>query len=74
MNDLWRGAIGGLAGTVAMSAAMLASRRTGAMRGEVPPRKITRNIEEAAGLREHLPRPAFEASEKNRGKRRGFAH
>ena len=62
MYDLWRGAIGGLAGTLAMSAAMAASRLTATMRGEVPPRKITRNIEEAAGVREHLSRPAFEAS------------
>ena len=32
------------------------------MPGEVPPRKITRKLEEAVGIHEHLSRPAFEAS------------
>ncbi len=62
MNDLWRGALGGLAGTLGMSAAMALSRRTRAMGGQVPPRKITRNVEKSAGIREHLSGPAFEAS------------
>lgn len=62
MNDLIRGAVSGLAGTVVMSAAMAATRLAGTMRGEVPPRQITGNVEESVGLREQLDRPAFEAS------------
>jgi uncharacterized membrane protein YagU involved in acid resistance len=62
MNDLWRGAIGGLAGTLVMSAAMAASRLAGTMRGEVPPRKITRHLAHAAGVRGDLSQPTFEAS------------
>ena len=62
MNDVMRGAIGGLAGTVVMSAAMAASRLTGTMRGEVPPRKVGGNFEEAVGIRDDLSREEFEAS------------
>lgn len=62
MNDAMRGAIGGLAGTLVMSAAMAATRLTGIMRGEVPPRKISGNFEEAVGILDDLSRPEFEAS------------
>jgi hypothetical protein len=44
-ETLVRGALAGLAGTVAMSAVMLAARRTGLM-GKMPPERITE-----AGLR-----------------------
>ncbi len=62
MNDVIRGVIGGLAGTVAMSAAMVATRVTGAMRRQVPPREIAANAEDAIGLLDHLSVPEFEAS------------
>ena len=62
MNDVIRGAIGGLAGTLVMSAAMAATRLTGTMRVEVPPRKISGNFEAAAGIRDDLSREEFEAS------------
>ena len=62
MNDATRGAIAGLAGTVAMSAAMAATRLAGVMRHEVPPRKITARSEDAVGLYDRLSQPEFEAS------------
>ncbi len=62
MDAIVRGALGGLVGTAAMSAAMAADRALGWMTGEVPPRKIARRAEEAVGIAQHLPRPAFEAS------------
>jgi hypothetical protein len=45
-----------------MSATMAATRVTGVMRGEVPPREVAGNVEEAVGLRDELTRSAFEAS------------
>lgn len=62
MNAIGRGVVGGLAGTAVMSATMAVDRALGWMTGEVPPRKVARRAEEAAGVRGHLSRPAFEAS------------
>lgn len=62
MNAIGRGALGGLAGTAVMSATMAVDRLLGWMTGEVPPRKIARRAEEAAGIAQHLTGPAFEAS------------
>jgi uncharacterized membrane protein YagU involved in acid resistance len=62
VDAIVRGAVGGLAGTAAMSATMALDRALGWMTGEVPPRKIARRAEEAVGIAQHLPRPAFEAS------------
>lgn len=62
MNHTIRGALAGLAGTAVMSAAMAATRAAGVMRGEVPPRKVGGNAEEAMGVRDEMSRPAFEAS------------
>lgn len=53
MNDdvqaALRGAVGGVAATTTMSAAMAAAHRAGAL-GEPPPRKITRRAEAAVGV------------------------
>jgi hypothetical protein len=62
MGEVLRGAVAGLAGTAAMSAAMAVAKATGLMAGESPPRKVGRNFEEAVGVRDELPRAAFEAS------------
>jgi hypothetical protein len=62
MNEVLRGAVAGLAGTAAMSAAMAVTKAAGLMPGESPPRKVARNFEEAAGVRDGLPPAAFEAS------------
>jgi hypothetical protein len=62
MRDAFRGMLAGLAGTSAMTATMLADRAWGGMRGELPPRSVGREAEEAVGLRRELSQPAFEAS------------
>jgi uncharacterized membrane protein YagU involved in acid resistance len=62
MEAVMRGMVAGLAGTAAMTAAMAAAKAAGLMAGEPPPREIAGNLEEAAGVRDDLPRPAFEAS------------
>ena len=62
MQDVIRGALAGLAGTVAMSAAMAGAKGARMMGGETPPRQVIRNIEESLGVREELSQPVFEAS------------
>ena len=62
MDDVLRGAVAGLAGTAAMSAAMAVAKAAGPMPGENRPRKVGRHFEEAVGVREELPREVFEAS------------
>jgi hypothetical protein len=62
MGPIVRGAVGGLAGTAAMSATMALDRAVGLMSGEVPPRKVGRRAEEAVGVARHLSAPEFEAS------------
>ena len=62
MNDLARGVISGLAGTVAMTTAMALARLTGIQGGELPPRKISRHAEKATGLHDRLSAIEFEAS------------
>jgi len=58
---LLRGAVAGLAGTAAMSAAMSVAKAAGLMAGEWPPRKVGRESQKAAGVHGALSRPAFEA-------------
>jgi uncharacterized membrane protein YagU involved in acid resistance len=62
MDAVGRGLVAGVAGTAAMTAAMAAAKAAGLMAGEPPPRTIAGNLEEAVGVRDVLPRPAFEAS------------
>lgn len=62
MNEVLRGAVAGLAGTAAMSAAVAVAKAAGLMPGEAPPREVARNFEEAVGVRDELPPAAFEAS------------
>src|SRR5437764_7307350 len=62
MDRVLHGAIAGLAGTAVMSAAMAADRILGGIRGEVPPRKVGKNLERAVGVWDELSQPAFEAS------------
>lgn len=62
MQQVLRGALAGLAGTVAISAAMAAAKAAGLMPGELPPRRVGRNVEESLGVRDELPPAAFEAS------------
>ena len=45
-----------------MSVAMAIAKAVGLVAGEPPPRTVSRNAEEAAGVYEPLPQPAFEAS------------
>jgi hypothetical protein len=45
-----------------MSAAMAIAKAAGLLAGEPPPRTVSRNLEEAVGLYDDLPRPVFEAS------------
>jgi hypothetical protein len=62
MDEILRGALAGCIGTVVMSATMAVAKAAGMMPGEPPPRQVAGNLEEAAGLRDELARPAFEAS------------
>jgi hypothetical protein len=62
MNERLRGAVAGLAGTAVMTSAMAVAKATGLMAGEWPPRNVARHFEEAIGVRDALPRPAFEVS------------
>jgi hypothetical protein len=62
MDEILRGALAGCAGTAVMTAAMGVAKAAGLMAGEPPPREVAGNLEEAAGVREALSRPAFEAS------------
>ena len=62
MNEVLRGAVAGLAGTAVMSGVMALAKKAGLMAGEPPPRTVARNFEEAIGVRDDLPQPAFEAS------------
>src|SRR4051812_26022815 len=62
MNDVVRGAVAGLVGTAAMSAAMAVAKAAGLLPGESPPRRVGRNSQEAVGVRDDLPQGAFEAT------------
>jgi uncharacterized membrane protein YagU involved in acid resistance len=57
-----RGAVAGLVGTVVMTGAMLAAKKAGMAPGELAPRGITENVQEKLGVRDRVPKPAFEAS------------
>ncbi len=54
---LVRGAVGGLAATVLMSAVMLGAQRAGLM-GRLPPKKITDGLLGMIGMRNKTPEPA----------------
>ena len=62
MEAILRGALAGGVGTATMTAAMAAAQAAGMMAGDVPPRRVAGNLEEALGVRVALPGPAFEAS------------
>ena len=61
MDALLRGGLAGLAGTAAMSGLMAAGHAAGLL-GTPPPEVITERVQEAAGVRDDLPEPAFTAS------------
>ena len=56
------GAVAGLAGTMAMTGAMVLMKKVGMVPGELEPKEIAQNTEKAIGMRSHLPQGAFEAS------------
>lgn len=62
MRLIARGAIAGLAGTTVMSAALLMAKKAGMVPGKVQPKEIVENLEEKLGVREYLPKSAFQAS------------
>jgi uncharacterized membrane protein YagU involved in acid resistance len=62
MKLVARGAVAGLIGTALMTAAMVPLKRASMAPGTVAPRRITENLEKKLGVRDLLPRPAFEAS------------
>jgi hypothetical protein len=62
MKTMLRGAVAGLAGTTAMTAAMLASKKAGMEPGKLEPKEVAENFEEIIGIRHYLPKRAFEAS------------
>lgn len=55
------GSLAGLVGTAAMSLVIAAGRAT-RLFWTPPPKLITANVERRAGVRQKLPRPAFDAS------------
>ncbi len=57
-----RGVAAGFAGTIAMSVVMLGLKRAGMEPGELEPREVAGNVEEAVGVRSLLSRRAFEIS------------
>lgn len=62
MRLITRGAVAGLVGTMVMSAAFLAAKEAGMVPGKVQPKEIAENLEEKLGVRDYLPKPAFQAS------------
>ena len=62
MKIITRGAVAGLVGTVVMRGAMFAAKKAGMAPGELAPRGITENVQEKLGVRDRVPKPAFEAS------------
>lgn len=62
MRTLGRGAVAGLAGTTAMTLAMLLAKGAGVAPGKLAPKGVTENVEEKFGVRDRLPEPAFEVS------------
>jgi uncharacterized membrane protein YagU involved in acid resistance len=57
-----RGVITGLVGTAVMSVAFLSMEKAGMVPGKLEPKEIADNFEEKIGVRDYLPKPAFEAS------------
>jgi|SRR5215213_239475 len=62
MKPLARGAVAGLVGTAAMTAAMLPLKKASMAPGTLAPRQITENLLNKLGVRGRLSTPAFEAS------------
>jgi hypothetical protein len=56
------GAVAGLAGTTAMTLAMLSLKKIGQAPGKPPPKEITENLQEKLGVRDRLPKPVAEGS------------
>jgi len=57
-----RGAVAGLVGTAVMTGAMFPTKKTGMTPGELTSKEIAENLEKKTGVRDRLPKPAFEAS------------
>lgn len=62
MRRITRGAVAGLAGTTAMTVPMLALKKACMELGKLEPKEVTENVEKTIGIREYLPKHAFEAS------------
>ena len=62
LSYLLQGAAAGIVGTAAMSAAMMLFKKSGALKTEVMPKRITGNLVCKAGLRNKLPPPTFECA------------
>lgn len=62
VQTFMRGFVAGFTGTVAMTAVITVEVLTGLMREEPAPETVSAHAEEAVGLREHLPEPAFQVS------------
>ncbi len=62
MRLITRGATSGFAGTLLMTGAMLMGKVAGVEPGKLQPKEITENLEEKIGVRDLLPKSAFEAS------------
>ena len=61
MDRLARGGLAGLLGTGLMTLALAGARAAGLLRTP-PPAEVTGRAQEKAGLRRHVPEPAFRAS------------
>ena len=61
MNQLIRGGLAGILGTVLMTL-VIAGGRAARLLWTPPPREITHNVTGSVGIRRHLPEPAFQAA------------
>ena len=62
MKTITSGAVAGLAGTTAMTLAMLSLEKVGLAPGKPPPKEITENLQKKLGIRDWLPKPVAEGS------------
>lgn len=62
METVIRGMLCGLAGTATMTALIATEKMLGLMREKPAPEIISANVEQAIGLRDHLPEPLFQLS------------
>ena len=62
MKSVISGATAGLTGTTVMTGAMFLAKKAGMVPGKLEPKEIAENLEEKLGVRDYLPKGAFEAS------------